>query len=170
MTETHFPRARSKCAWCVQDRSLFPWANNHSAWTLGPLRYTLSGHSLLSARLDASIMVPFTPSPTASSPLAFLLILPASLILLLFPPDLMVNILRRPPWRGSRLGLVPTLTVPQPGGVMKAAGGPPYCLPVLRFIIPATAQGSLIKTPTWPGRLCSSWIISVEGQMACVFV
>lgn len=36
---------------------------------------------------------------------------------------------------------------------------------MLCLIVTAAAQGCLIRTLTWLGRLYSSWIISVEGQM-----
>lgn len=45
--------------------------------------------------------------------------------------------------------------------------GPPALL-VQRLVVPTAAQGALIRTLTWLGILCSSWIISVEGQMVFV--
>lgn len=83
------------------------------------------------------------------------------------PPNLLVYVIRRPSVMQQWARAHPCIDCPT-AWIMKAAGRPSYCLLVLRFIIPATAQGFLIKSPSWPCRLCSSWIISVEGQMACV--
>lgn len=83
------------------------------------------------------------------------------------PPNLLVYVIRQPSVMQQWARAHPCIDCPT-AWIMKAAGRPSYCLLVLRFIIPATAQGFLIKSPSWPCRLCSSWIISVEGQMACV--
>lgn len=103
------------------------------------------------------LLMLFTPSPPAPSPLAFLLVLPTSA----HPQTQRWTYWERLPWQGSRLGLVPALTVPPPGRVMKAAGGLLCCLAVLRFIIPATVQGSLIKTLTCPADY------GAAGSLAC---
>lgn len=83
------------------------------------------------------------------------------------PPNLLVYVIRQPSVMQQWARAHPCIDCPT-AWIMKAAGRPSYCLLVLRFIIPATEQGFLIKSPSWPCRLCSSWIISVEGQMACV--
>lgn len=105
-----------------------------------------------------------------SSPLRFLqrllLHLPSPAVLPL-PPDLLVNILEHFSLTWQQAGACPYPDCP---GVMKYSRRP-SCSPaplVLRLIVPAAAQGSLIRTLTWLGRLYSSWIISAEGQMVFV--
>lgn len=55
-------------------------------------------------------------------------------------------------------------------GVMKAAGGLPAYPCCASSFLPQP-KVFLIRTLAWPGRLCSSWIISVEGSNGmCVCV
>lgn len=132
VTETHFPSGWIKVALYVWHRSLLPGACNHRAWTLSP--FWMRTIAILSARSHVGNIVPFTPSTTAPSPLAFPLVSSASPWFTL--PDAAAG------WGLSLLWL--SLSSGNEGGrgwlvwggVRRALS---YCLPPLCFIIPATA-------------------------------
>lgn len=144
--EAHFSRARSK--W-LNVCGLFPWAGNHRFSDLFVAYYVATFCPLLG--LMPASQCPFTPSPIASSTLAFLYIFPTSSVLLQ-PPDSLLNILTQFFLTQQQAGACTCSDCPRAWrgneGSRKAA-----CLPVLRFIIPAKVQGSPNQDTDWAWQI-----------------